>query len=367
MPIPFVDLHRQYEAHRSEIDAAIADVIADTAFISGPHVSAFEAAFARYVGVDHAVGCGNGTDALEMVLDAVGVGPGDEVIVPALTWISTAESVTTAGARPVFADVDPDTYTLDPSDVERKITAATKALIPVHLYGHLADMPALTDLAEAHDLTVIEDAAQAHGAALHDRAAGTWGHAATFSFYPGKNLGAYGDAGAVVTDDAQIAEHVYLLGHHGQPDKHNHQIEGRNSRLDGMQAAVLLAKLPHLDDWNDRRASRAARYGQRLQSCSEVHLPTCRPNARHVYHLYVIETDERDALQTHLDECGVSTSIHYPTALPFQPCYAHLGHAPEDVPVAYKATQRILSLPMFAELTDDEVDTVAESITDFYA
>jgi dTDP-4-amino-4,6-dideoxygalactose transaminase len=365
MSVPFVDLHRQYLRIQDEIDAARAAVVRDTAFISGPYARTFEADFAAFVGVEHAVGCANGTDAIELALRALDIGPGDEVIVPALTWISTAEAVSAAGARPVFADIDPKTYTMDPAAVVRAITRDTAALLPVHLYGQLADMPALTEIADAHGLSIVEDSAQAHGASLHGRAAGQWGDAATFSFYPSKNLGAWGDAGAVVTSDDAVAERVRRLTNHGQKRKHHHAFEGRNSRLDGLQAAILSAKLHHLADWNLKRRRHADLYDERLTPVPHVSIPPRRPEGTHVFHLYVIETPHRSALQQHLNARAIDTSIHYPTALPFQPCYADKGHAPEDFPAAHAATQRILSLPMFPEMTDEEGRKVATAIHEF--
>jgi len=366
MNVPFVDLDRQYQNIKPKIDAARREVVEEAAFIAGSFAQRFEEAFSEFVGTEHAVGCGSGTDALELSLEAMGIGKGDEVIVPALTWISTAEAVSAAGASPVFAKIDPDTYTLDPSDTARKITDATAALLPVHLYGHLADMPGLRELANVHDLNVLEDCAQAHGASLDGCTAGTWGDAAAFSFYPSKNLGAWGDAGAVLTNDQEIAHVVRLLGNHGQEQKHRHQIEGRNSRLDGLQAAILSTKLPHLSDWNRQRRELASHYDSMLSSIDALETPHVSEVATHVYHLYVVEIDRRDALKRYLDDQGVSTSIHYPTALPFQPCYEDRGHSPSDFPTAHCATDRVLSLPMFPEMKKKEVEYVADCIRTFY-
>lgn len=365
MSVPFVDLRREYASIQSDVDAAMQSVIRDTAFISGPYASAFESDFADFLGIDHVVGCANGTDAIELALKALGIGAGDEVIVPALTWISTAESVSAVGARPVFADIDPATYTLDPADAARKVTDATAALLPVHLYGQMADMEALSELAEAHDLRVIEDTAQAHGARRSGRMAGTWGDAATFSFYPSKNLGAWGDAGAVAVSDPEVATRVRRLTNHGQLEKHHHTVEGRNSRLDGLQAAILSAKLPHLDAWNDARRHRAAEYDTLLADVEAVSTPVTQSGNTHVYHLYVVESAHRDALQQHLADEDISTSIHYPTALPFQPCYASRGYTPADFPAAHRATERILSLPIFPLMEDDELRAVADAIQTF--
>mgnify|MGYP006425414277 CR=1 FL=1 len=365
MKVPFVDLYRQYNAHQDDLDAAVDTVVQDTAFISGPYARRFESAFADFLGLSHVVGCANGTDAIELALSALGVGSGDEVIVPALTWISTAESVSAVGATPIFADIDPETYTLDLDDTAQCITDSTAAIIPVHLYGQMADMPALCRLAEQENIKIVEDAAQAHGAQLRGRPAGSWGDAATFSFYPSKNLGAWGDAGAVATDDNALARSVRHLTNHGQPQKHQHEVEGRNSRLDGIQAAVLLAKLPHLSDWNQQRRRHADRYDRLLSDLPGVSTPTRRSDGTHVFHLYVIEYARRDTLASFLSERGIATSVHYPVALPFQPCYADYGHVQSDFPHAAAATDRILSLPMFPEMTEKEEAYVANAIQDF--
>lgn len=361
MTVPFVDLHRQYLRHQDELDAAMAQVISETAFISGRYAAQFEADFAKWLGVDHVIGCANGTDSIEILLDAFGVGPGDEVLVPAMTWISTAEAVGTRGAKPVFVDVD-ETWTMDPAGISERITDRTKGIIPVHLYGCPADMPRILAIAEQHGLFVLEDCAQAHGATVQGQKIGTWGHAATFSFYPGKNLGAYGDAGGMVTNDAALAEKARMIANHGQPRKHTHLLEGRNSRLDGLQAAILSVKLRHLDTWTSERQAHAAAYDLALAG-SSLRLPI-RPEGRSsVHHLYVVEHDNRDALREKLTSKGIQTAIHYPHALPTMPCYAEWNaRATTEFPVATAMADRIVSLPMFPELTQAERDHVEQNL-----
>jgi dTDP-4-amino-4,6-dideoxygalactose transaminase len=360
MNVPFVDLHRQYLRIKDEIDAAIAGVIQDSAYIGGDRVTQFEREFAEWLGVEHVVACANGTDSIEMLLDAFGVGPGDEVIVPALSWISTAEAVGTQGATPVFVDIDA-TYCIDATKIEEKITPRTKGIIPVHLYGCPANMPTIMAIAERHSLFVLEDCAQAHGAMINGQKVGTFGHAASFSFYPGKNLGAYGDAGGVATNDAETARKVRMIANHGQPQKHTHLIEGRNSRMDGIQAAVLLVKLRYLDQWTAERIEAAARYNELLAQ-SGLTLPSTPEGCQHVFHLYVVQSDNRDALAIRLGQAGITTAIHYPQPMPVMECYRSLQIPIEDYSIAAAACQRILSLPMFAELTAEEQHFVAKSI-----
>lgn len=362
--ILFTDLHAQYLTIREEIDAAIASVIRESAYIGGPGVTGFEAAFARYLGLEHVVSCANGTDSMEIILKAWGIGPGDEVIVPAQSWISTSEAVGNVGARPVFVDVEPWHHTIDVGLVERVITPRTRAIIPVHLYGHPADMPVLMSLADRYGLKVLEDCAQSHGAAIDGRLTGTFGHAASFSFYPGKNLGAYGDAGCMATSDPDLARRIRRIANHGQEGKHNHLTEGRNSRLDGLQAAILSAKLPWLDRWNEARRGVAAAYSEGLK---ELPLDTPRvwQGYLHAFHLYVIRTDSRDALLQHLRESGVDAAIHYPTALPFLSCYASFGHRSDDFPTAFSNQSRILSLPVYPEMTADAIRRVLDAVHSF--
>jgi dTDP-4-amino-4,6-dideoxygalactose transaminase len=365
MKIPFVDLHAQYLSIKDEIDAAIAGVIAESAFIRGPHVEGFERAWAAALGVKHCVSCANGTDALLVAMRALGLKPGDEVVTSAHSWISTSSMITHAGGRVVFADVDPVTFTLDPAHVEARITARTVGLIPVHLYGQPADMDALMAIARRHHLWVIEDCAQAHLARYRGRLAGTFGQAATYSFYPSKNLGAMGDAGAVVTGDDRLAEWMGAYARHG--GKNEHVMEALNSRMDGLQAAVLAAKLPHLAAWTAARQRLAAEYDRRLAGVGDLEIPRVAEGREHVYHLYVIRTGRRDALKAHLEAAGVGTQLNYPRALPFYPSYAHLGHTPADFPVAHANQSRILSLPIYPEMTVDMVDHVAGLIRRFFA
>ena len=365
MYIPLIDLSAQYDRLQPEIDAAIQQTIARTAFIGGKAVAQFEEAFGAYLGASRVVSCGNGTDALEIILRVLEVGPGDEVLVPAMSWISTSEVVATAGATPVFVDVDPQTYTLSPEDLKQKISERSRAVIPVHLYGRPADMPTIMEIAQLHQLWVIEDCAQAHGAAINGQKVGTWGHAAGFSFFPSKNLGCYGDGGAMVFREMEHAEQARTIAHHGQRTRHHHVLHGRNSRLDGLQAAVLLTKLPYLDQWLNEKQQVARQYTQRLSGVEGISCPTELPDYRHGWHLYVIRTPQRTQLQQTLHEQGVQTGIHYPTALPFQACYADLQHTPQDFPVTSSYQPEILSLPMYAELTEPQVAYVAQTITDF--
>lgn len=367
LSVPFVDLRAQYRALQGEIHAAIARVLEDAAFIKGRYVEEFEQAYARAYGVPHCIGVGNGTDALFIALRALGIGPGDEVLVPALTWISTAETVSLAGARPVFVDVEPEYYTLAPEQAAARTTEQTRAIIPVHLYGQPADMAALLQLAQRHGLAVIEDCAQAHFARYHGRLVGTFGSVGAFSFYPAKNLGAYGDAGALITSDDTIASFARKFANHGSLTKHEHEFEGINSRLDGLQAAILSVKLRYIHQWNAQRAERAQRYTELLADLEELTLPRIRPHCVHVFHLYVIRTPWRDELQRFLSERGIQTQIHYPRALPFVPAYQHLGHRPEDFPVAWRIQHELLSLPLYPELTDAQLEYVCCSIRDFFA
>jgi dTDP-4-amino-4,6-dideoxygalactose transaminase len=365
--VPFLDLRIQYQRLKAEIDAAIGRVLEEAAFIRGKYVEEFERAYAHAYGVRHCIGVGNGTDALYIALRALGIGPGDEVLVPALTWISTAETVSQAGARPVFVDIEPEYYTLDPQQLERHVSERTRAVIPVHLYGQPAAMDAIVAFARRHGLAIIEDCAQAHFARYHGKLVGTFGAIATFSFYPGKNLGAYGDAGAVLTDDDQLAYFVRIFANHGSLTKHEHEIEGINSRLDGLQAAILSVKLRYIHTWNAQRLQHAQLYCELLSTVEEIVLPRIRPGCTHVFHLFVIRTPWRDQLQQFLAQRGIQTQIHYPRALPFVPAYRHYGHRPEDFPVAWQYQSQLLSLPMYPELTEEQITYVAQSIHDFFA
>ncbi len=360
MNVPFVDLQAQYRSIKSEIDQAIAGVLRDAAFIGGKYVESFERDFAAYVGAGHCIGVANGTDALFIALKALGIGPGDEVITVANSFIATSEAVTAAGAQVVFVDCDSGTYTIDIAGIERAITKRTRAIIPVHLYGQMADMEPLQALAKKHGLRIIEDAAQAHGARYHDRAAGTFGDCACFSFYPGKNLGAYGDGGAIVTGDGVLAKKIRMFSNHGRTEKYNHEFEGINSRLDGIQAAILDVKLKHVERWTERRRAVAGTYDAGLKGF--VGTPAVAPACRHVYHLYVVRVKHRERVIAFLKERGIATGIHYPIPLPFLNAYRHLGHQAADFPVAGSLQGEILSLPMHGDLTDAQVDHVIDSL-----
>jgi len=361
MKVPFVDLKAQYASIKDEIDSAMLKVAGETAFVSGRYATAFENEFANYIGSAHCVAVGNGTDALEIALQAIGVERGDEVIVPANTFIATAEGVSNIGATPVFVDIDAETYNIDPAKIEEKITPKTKAIIPVHLYGLPAAMDAVMSIARRHNLKVLEDCAQAHGATYKGQRVGTFGDVATFSFYPSKNLGAFGDAGAILTNNSETADRARLIANHGQISKNRHTIIGRNSRMDGIQAAVLSVKLRHLDGWLEGRRNNAAAYNETLNGAG-VLTPTEPAESKHVYHLYVVQVDDRDALMVKLNDAGIECGMHYPTALPFMEAYAHLGHTPDEFPVAHSQMGRLLSLPMYAELTREMIEYVCNTL-----
>jgi len=364
MKIPFVDLHAQYLTIKDEIDTAIREVITQSAYIRGPFVDAFEKAWAGTLGVKHCVSCANGTDALYIAMRGLGIKPGDEVITTAHSWISTTETITQAGGRVVFCDTDSDTFTIDPALIESKITPRTGGIIPVHLYGQSADMDPIMAIARKHNLWVIEDCAQAHLARYKGNLVGTFGNAATFSFYPGKNLGAYGDAGALTTNDDQLADWCATFARHG--GKGEHVMEGINSRLDGLQAAILNVKLPHLKAWTEARRKVASRYNELLKGVGDIVIPKIAHERDHVYHLYVIRTGQRDNLKKFLGDAGIATVLNYPKALPFYPAYAYLGHQPKNFPVAHANQSRILSLPIYPEMTEEMVGSVAGRIADFY-
>lgn len=359
--IKFLDLHHQYLSMKEEMDAAIADIIARSAFIGGAEIAAFERAFAAYQQVEHCVGVGNGTDAIEIALEALDLPAGSEVIVPANSFIASSEAVTRSGLKVVFADVDPDTYTLDLDDVARRITPLTSAIIAVHLYGHPCDMSGLASLAHTHGLKILEDCAQAHGAELNGKRLGGVGHIGTFSFYPGKNLGAYGDAGAITTNDADLAKRCRMIANHGRTGKYDHQFEGRNSRLDTLQAAILSVKLPHLESWVRQRNVIADRYRQGLAGVGDLILPARPGNGRHAHHLFVVRTDDRDGLAARLKAQGIDTGVHYPIALTKLEAYAYLGQADADM-FANTSDRTLLSLPIGEHLTTADADIVIEAI-----
>ncbi len=365
MNIQLVDLKAQYETIKSEIDSVITEIVAATAFIGGQHVAKFEDSFARFCGVKHCIGVGNGTDALFIALKTLGIGAGDEVITAANSFIATSEAITQAGAKVVFVDIDPETYNIDTSKIEKKITSRTKAIIPVHLYGQPADMDQVLSLAKKHSLKIIEDCAQAHGALYKGKTIGSLGDMACFSFYPGKNLGAYGDAGAVVTSDEVLAKKARMFANHGRVDKYDHEMEGINSRLDGLQAAILGVKLKHLDAWSEARRKNAYLYNGYLKGTRLV-TPIEMANVKAVYHLYVVRTEKdlRQKLQDHLKSKGIATGIHYPIALPNLKAYSYLRHNKNDFPEATRASEEILSLPMYPELSESQIKFIAQEIKD---
>ena len=379
MNIPLVDLKVQYESIKPEIDAAIAKVISKTAFVGGEFVESFEKAFADFCNVKHCIGVGNGTDALFIALKTLGIGPGDEVIVPANSFIATSEAVTMAGAKVAFVDIDPKTYNIDPNKLEdclksRYALCSTpsanrpKAIIPVHLYGQPADMDSILEIAKKYDLKVVEDAAQAHGALYKGRKVGSIGDLGCFSFYPGKNLGAYGDGGAIVTNNDDIAVKARMFANHGRIDKYDHKIEGMNSRLDGMQAAILNVKLKQLPKWTDKRRKNAYLYNRYLND-TQLITPYEMDGIKAVYHLYVVRAKDglREKLQDHLKSNGISTGIHYPIALPKLKAYNYLNHDENDFPEATQASHEILSLPMYPELTESQIHYIIQTIKSFAA
>ena len=360
----FVDLKAQHDELKDALDAAIARVIAQSAFVRSVDVEAFEQAFASLTGAPHCVSCANGTDALYIAMRALGCGPGDEVITTAHSWISTSETITQTGASVVFCDTEPDYFCIDPDKIEARITPRTKGIIPVHLYGQPAQIDRVMAIARKHNLWVIEDAAQAHLAELNGTQVGQFGDCATYSFYPGKNLGAMGDAGALLTNRSDIAEYAALFARHG--GKNDHVMEGICSRMDGLQAAILNVKMTRLGAWNEARRAKAARYDALLSALGDIITPKVRANARHVYHLYVIRTTHRDRLREHLTRAGIPTVVNYPKALPFYPAYARLHATPADFPVAHAHAKEILSLPMHPHLTDAEQDEVVAAIRAYF-
>ncbi|MFN0157978.1 MAG: DegT/DnrJ/EryC1/StrS family aminotransferase [Bacteroidota bacterium] len=366
MNIPFLDLKLQYENLKNEIVPAVVATMESTQFILGKAVEDFEKRFAEAHGTKHCVAVGTGTDALHLVLWAKGIGLGDEVITVAHTFIATSEAISLTGATPVFVDIDPVTYTMNPELLEKAITKKTKAIVPVHLYGQPAPMDQIMAIANKYGLLVLEDACQAHLAQYEGRFVGQYGAAAAFSFYPGKNLGAYGEAGGITTNDDALAVKLRMLRDHGSIKKYHHVQWGHNYRMDGIQGAVLGVKLQYLDQWTEARRKHARTYSQKLQGVGDLILPKESPNARHVYHLYVVQTRFRDALQAHLTEKGVSTGLHYPIPLHLQEAYKDLGYVQGQFPVTEQVAQHGLSLPMFAELTDDQIGYVVDSIKEFF-
>lgn len=360
--VPFLDLKAQYRSIKDEIAAAIQPVLENCDFVGGAAVEAFERNFAMFCQTAHAVGVSNGADALYLALRALEIGPGDEVITVPNTFIATASAITRTGATVRFVEVDPATLEMDAGKLEAAITHRTRALMPVHLYGQMPDMDAILAMAAQHQIPVIEDAAQAHGATFRGRVAGSMGVAACFSFYPGKNLGAYGDGGAVVTNDAELANRLRRLRDQGRETKYEHLMIGYNHRLDTLQAAVLEVKLRHLPQWNARRREIAALYRQFLQDCPAVRPLAVAPGQEAVYHLFIVQVEQRERLQEKLKQQGIATGIHYPIPLHLQPAYAHLGLRRGTFPVSEAAAERVLSLPMYAEMSNAMVEHVAVAL-----
>lgn len=360
--IPLVGLFDQYQTIKSEIDSAIQNIITNSAFIGGQEVRKFEEEFAAYCEASSCVGVGNGTDALYLTLRALGIGEGDEVITVAHTFIATTEAISMTGASAVFVDIKDDTMLMDPGLLENAITERTKAIIPVHLYGQPCDMTAIMEISRRHNLKVVEDAAQAHGARWKGQRVGSIGDAACFSFYPGKNLGAFGDAGAVVSNDDSLIEHVRMIANHGRLEKYTHRMEGVNSRLDGIQAAVLRVKLRHLDKWNQRRQEHADFYLESLVD-SGMRSQHVDPDATPVWHLFVVRVSDRESLQERLKHSGIATGIHYPVPLHLQPAYEQRQLPLGTLPVTEKTAGEVLSLPMYAELTNGQLERVVDALT----
>ncbi|EKD28651.1 MAG: Pleiotropic regulatory protein [uncultured bacterium] len=367
MDIPFNNLYLQYLNIKDEIDTGIQSVINNCAFIRGKYVQEFEQKYAISYGVKHCISCGNGTDAIYICLKSLGIKSGDDVITTSSSWISTSETITQTGATPVFIDIEPDFYSIDASKIEKKISERTKAIIPVHLYGHPAEMLKIKQLCQKYNLYLIEDCAQAHFAEYNDSRVGTFGDFGTFSFYPGKNIGAFGDAGAIITNNDDLACQARMYANHGSLKKHDHKIEGINSRMDGLQAAILSIKLKYIGAWTNKRIENARYYNDCLKGIEYITIPKIREGSTHVFHLYVIRCPEREALIEYLKRNNIETGIHYPKALPFLEAYKYLGHIPEDFPVINKFQNEILSLPMFPELKINEIEFISEKIREFYS
>lgn len=366
MKVPFVDLSTQYKSIKHEIDATIQKVIDATSFIGGEEVSRFEKDFSELYGSKHCISVANGTDSLYIIMKMLGIGKGDEVITAANSWISSSETISQTGALPVFIDIDPDFYSMNEDQLEKSINSRTKAIIPVHLHGQMCEMDKIMTLAKRHNLFVIEDCAQSHFSEYKGIRAGLRGIAASFSFYPGKNLGAYGDAGCILTDDEVLSNQFRMFARHGALRKHEHVIEGINSRMDELQAGVLNAKLPYITKWTEQRIANASAYSEKLKGVTELVLPKVRPSSKHTFHLYVVRTEKRNELALFLKEQGVETAVHYPIALPNLRAYSYLNHSLEDFPVASAYQSQILSLPMYPELTIEMIDYVVDSIKRFF-
>lgn len=363
LAVPMVDLVAQHARVRAEIEAAFARVVGSARFIGGEECEALEAEFASYCGAAHACGVANGTDALTLALRAFDVGPGDEVVTVANTFIGTGEAILLCGARAVFVDVEPETCTMDPGRLSRALTPRTKVILPVHVYGHPADMDSILEIAARRGLRVLEDAAQAHGASLNGRRAGSLGHAACFSFYPSKNLGAYGDAGMVTSSDAGFIDRVRRLANHGAgTHRYDNVVAGTNSRLDALQAAVLRVKLRHLDQWNAERRQRVEAYTRALEGTPGLALPRERVGARSAWHLYTVRARDRERLRAHLAQKGIATAVHYPRPIHLQPAMASVGGRPGDLPVSERLSEEVLSLPLYPELRLETVERIAAEV-----
>jgi dTDP-4-amino-4,6-dideoxygalactose transaminase len=367
MKIPFVDLKMQYSSIKEEVMESISNVIENTAFIGGGFLEKFESEFKEFCGTKYCIGVGNGTDAIFIALKMLGIGPGDEVITAANSFIATSEAISLTGAKVVFCDVSDVTRNINPDLIPDKITDKTKAIVPVHLYGQPADMDKIVEIAKRNNLYIVEDCAQAHGAKYKGRGVGTFGEVACFSFYPGKNLGAYGDGGAIVTDNKDLEGKMRMYANHGRSAKYDHEFEGVNSRFDGIQAAVLNVKIKYLKEWNLKRNTNAKIYNEKLKNIKDIIVPVIPIDSDHVFHLYVIRTKERDRLKKFLTDNDISCGIHYPISLPNLRAYSYLNHIPEDFPVSSKLQDEILSLPMFPELTEEQIDYVADIIKKFFS
>ena len=367
MKVPFVDLKAQYHSIKTQMDDTIKKVLENTSFIGGAGVKAFEANFAALLGVENVVSCANGTDSLYIIMKALGIGPGDEVITVANSWISSSETIGQTGAKPIFVDIESTYLSMNVLQLTQKITPRTKAVIAVHLHGQMTDVEAIKTICDKYGLFLIEDCAQSHLSEANGKIAGTIGTAGSFSFYPGKNLGAYGDAGCIVTNDAELATKCRMFANHGALKKHHHEIEGINSRLDGLQAAVLNVKLPHLRAWTAARRENATLYREELSGIPHIKCIAEKPNTKHSYHLFIILCEQRDVLKAYLGEKGIETAIHYPTPLPLLNAYSSDGYTAADFPNAAAAASQMLSLPMFPELSLEKIKYIAQSIKSFYA
>jgi len=366
MKIQLVNLSAQYLSIKNEIDSSINDVINETAFIKGKYLKIFEEKFAEANNVKFCIGVGNGTDALYIALRALGINYGDEVITTSLSWISTSEAILQCGATPVFIDINPRTFNIDVDKIESKISKNTKAILPVHLYGQPSEIGKIKDICNRYKIYLVEDCAQAHFAEYNSKKVGTFGQIGTFSFYPGKNLGAFGDGGALITNNLELSEKIRRIANHGALKKHDHLIEGINSRLDGIQAAILSVKLKYINDWNSKRLKIAKSYSSLLKNIGDIQIPFIDDSVKHIFHIYCIKTSFRDELKTYLLKKGISTGIHYPKALPFLKPFSSLDHSIELFQNSHDITNQILSLPMYPELTENEIEYIVKSIKSFF-